>query len=244
MSYSKLTLATAAILLFAAPFAIAHEREYTLSRDWFLPYKGESEIESRTFWDTRHNFLMQEFEYEYGITDWFGIEPGIGFVREGDEHFQVDELDCELRFHFWQFAYDRILPALNVEYEHPRLADEKEKGTLKMILSRYGQDGQDFTFNFNAGRELTADGAKRAEMTLGYVRPIREVDASSSAYFREEPRIGVEAIHDFQASFNGVGPLFVYRGTKHLNLLASYIFGLNERDENGDQLRVILEWEF
>jgi hypothetical protein len=244
MSYSKLILATAAILLLAAPSAIAHEREYTLSRDWFLPYKGESEVESRTFWDTRHNNVLQQFEYEYGITDWFAVEPGIAFVREGDEHFQVDAVDVELRFHFWQFAYDRFLPALNVEYEHPRLDEEYDHGEIKLVLSRYGQDGQDYTFNLNGGRELTADGAREAEMTFGYVRPFRNVDASSSAYFRTEPRFGVEAVHDFQESFNGLGPLFVYRGTEHLNLLASYIFGLNEREENGDQLRVILEWEF
>ena len=43
---------------------------------------------------------------------------------------------------------------------------------------------------------------------------------------------------------NGAGPLFVYRGTKHLNILCAYIFGLNEREENGDQLRLIFEWEF
>jgi hypothetical protein len=244
MSHSKLLLATVTILLLAAPFALAHEREYTLSRDWFLPYKGESEVESRTFWDTRHNIATQEFEYEYGVTDWFGIEPGIEFVKDKGGDFELEAVDCEFRFHFGTFAYDKFLPALNVEYEHPTEGDEKDRGELKLILSRYGQDGQDFTLNLNGGTELTSNGESESEMTFGYVRPFRSVDASSSAYFRDEPRFGVEAIHDFHESFNGLGPLFVYRGTKHLNMLASYVFGLNEREENADELRVILEWEF
>lgn len=243
MSSTKRAVAGLATLLLAAPLASAHEREFTLSRDWFLPVRGESEIESRTFVDTTHGVTTQEFEYEYGVTDWFGIEPGIQFVNEGD-HFELDAVDVEARFHFGQFAYDRFLPALNVEYEHPKDNAEPDHGELKLIVSRYGQDGQDYTVNLNGGRELTSDGAKDSELTFGYVRPFRDVDASSSAYFRSEPRWGVEAEHDFQESFDRVGPLFVYRGTTHLNMLASYVFALNERGENPDQLSLILEWEF
>jgi len=44
--------------------ASAHERDFTLSRDWHLPYAGENEIESRTFWDPRPNDVAQLFEYE------------------------------------------------------------------------------------------------------------------------------------------------------------------------------------
>jgi len=36
----------------------------------------------------------------------------------------------------------------------------------------------------------------------------------------------------------------VYRGTQHLNILGAYIFGLDDREENGDELRIIIEWEF
>jgi hypothetical protein len=164
--------------------------------------------------------------------------------KDGGGELEVEAVDLELRFHFLQFAYDKFLPALNVEYEHPSEGDEADRGELKFIVSRYGQDGQDFTFNLNGGTELESGGESESEVTFGYVRPFHEVDASSSAYFRTEPRFGVEAVHDFHEHFNGAGPLFVYRGTTHLNLLCAYIFGLNEREENGDQLRLIVEWEF
>jgi hypothetical protein len=243
MSRTKRALAVSATLLLASPLALAHEREFTLSRDWFLPMQGESEVESRTFFDTTHGITTQEFEYEYGVTDWFGIEPGIEFTN-ADGNFELDGADLELRFHFGTFAYDKFLPALNVEYEHPKNNDEPDHGELKFIVSRYGQDGQDYTVNLNGGKELTSGGQNDSEITFGYVRPFHDVDASSSAYFRSEPRWGVEAEHDFHEDFNRVGPLFVFRGTEHLNMLASYVFALNERGDNVDQLSLILEWEF
>jgi len=235
----------AATLLLASP-ALAHEREFTLSRDWFLPYKGESEIESRTFVDTSHGEWLQEFEYEYGVTDWFAVEPGIEIAEKpGSSEIEVEGVDLELRFHFGTFDYGKVLPALNVEYEHPSESDEADRGELKFILSMYGQDGQDFALNFNAGKELELEKESESEITFGYVRPFREVDATSTAYFRSEPRWGAEAIHDFHEGHNALGPLFIYRPMKNLNLLGSYVFALNERDEgNGDQLRIIAEWEF
>ncbi len=236
----------ATALLLASP-AFAHEREFTLSRDWFLPYQGESEIESRTFVDTTHGQWLQEFEYEYGITDWFAIEPGIGIAPQGesdDNDLHVDEADVELRFHFLQFDYGKILPALNVEYEHPFDSDEADRGELKFILSRYGQDGQDLALNFNVGRELNQEQHGESELTLGYVRPFHQVDASETAYFRSEPRFGLEGVHDFHEGHDQLGPLFIYRPTTHLNLLTSYVFALDDRGENSDEFRLIAEWEF
>src|SRR5215471_12570838 len=125
----------AATLLLASP-SLAHEREFTLSRDWFLPYQGEMEMESRTFIDTTHGDWLQEFEFEYGVTDWFAIEPGIGINQGTDGNdLRVDEYDVELRFHFLKFEYGKILPALNAEYEHPSDPGEADRGELKFILS-------------------------------------------------------------------------------------------------------------
>jgi hypothetical protein len=236
--------AAAAAVLLLAPAGRAHEREFTLSRDWFLPYQGEHEIESRTFWDTSHGNAVQEFEYEYGITDWFAIEPGVEFIHDDEKDFEMEGVELELRFHFWSFDYDRILPAFNIEYEHALESDESDHGELKFIASRYGHDGQDISVNLNVGREMESGGEGESEATVGYVRPLHALGPEDEAGFHRKPRIGVEAVDDFEEDHFGAGPLFVYRGTQHLNVLGAYIFGLNDRDENGDELRLIVEWEF
>ena len=235
----------AAFVCIACPSALAHEREYTLSRDWFLPYKGEHEIESRTFINTSHGEWVQEFEYEYGVTDWFAVEPGIEIKEKPDSNdIEIEAVELELRFHFLEFSYDKILPALNVEYEHPSESDEVDSGELKFIFARYGEDGQDFAVNLNFGMELEDEHDGESEITFGYVRPLGGPNKSPEAGWHKEPRIGVEAIHDWDIGSNGLGPLVVYRGTEHLNLLVSYIFALDHVDETGDELRVIAEFEF
>src|SRR5262245_61219753 len=113
------------LLLLASATARAHERDFTLSRDWFLPYKGENEIESRTFWKTKPNDLVQQFEYEYGITDHFAIEPGLEFKHPNSERFELEAIEMELRFNFLEFDYNKLLPAFNLEYE--RVVEDEEE---------------------------------------------------------------------------------------------------------------------
>ena len=101
---------------FVVPVCSAHERQFTQSRDWFLPYKGEHEVEWRSFVDTTHGEYLAQLEYEYGITEWFAIEPGIEIKEKPDGgDYEVEGAELELRFHFLEFAYDKPLPALNVE---------------------------------------------------------------------------------------------------------------------------------
>lgn len=226
--------------------ARAHEREYTLSRDWFLPYQGEHELESRTFWNTHTGDFTQVIELEYGVTEWFAIEPGIEFVHNDKEELEAEGLEIEFRFHWLEFAYEKFLPALNIELEQP-LEDkdgEETRGELKGVLSWYGEDGHDFTFNLNVGTTLTGDRENESEATFGYVQPLEELADDEPAGWHRHPRIGFEGIYDFEEDHLGLGPLFVYRGTEHLNMLVAYIFGIDERDENHDELRLIFEWEF
>jgi len=239
-------LPAAAAVATLVPSAAAHEREYTLSRDWFLPYQGEHEIESRTFWDTRHGNATQEFEYEYGVTDWFAIEPGVEFKHDDEKDFEMEGVEMELRFHFGTFSYGRVLPALNLEYEHP-LEDEpgeEDHVEAKLIAAVYGRDGQDFAANLNFGTSVESSGGDESEMTFGYVRPFGPLHDTEEAGWHREPRVGVEAINDFEEDHFKAGPLFVYRGTEHLNVLGSYVFGIDDRGDNGDELRIIVEWEF
>jgi hypothetical protein len=247
------------ILAVAAGMAAAHEREFTLSRDWFLPYQGEFELESRSFYKPKPKLFTQEFELEYGVTEWFAVEPGIEFEKPNGDGFEAKALEMELRFNLGSFAFDRILPALNVEFEHAlqdeeeREADAEESGEeeeegdnhleAKLILSWYREDGQDFAINLNGGISLGSEHETGGEFTAGYVRPLLG-DESPSPGWHHGLRGGVEFIEEFKENHARLGPLLVYRATEHLNLLANYSIALNQRDENFDEFRLIAEWEF
>src|SRR3982751_4972898 len=94
---SGLVLAAVALL---PVHAQAHERDFTLLRDWFLPYRFEREIEYRFTHIKGGDFNAHEVEFEYGINPHFAIEPGIEFVKEEGGKFHVDGYDTELRFNF------------------------------------------------------------------------------------------------------------------------------------------------
>lgn len=247
MMISTKKLAHAVIACAAlTPFAVAHEREFTQSRDWFLPYKGEHEVEWRSFFDTSHGSYRAQFEYEYGVTEYFAIEPGLELQEKANGEYEIEAADIELRFHFGTFAYDKVLPALNVEYEHP-FEDgpgEEPKIELKGVLSRYGENGHDFAVNLNYGKQLSGPKEDESEFTAGWVMPLH-AEAMPSAGWHKGVRAGLEFVQDFEESTSRAGPLFVFRSSSHLNVLAHYGFALNDRDgDNFDQLALILEWEF
>lgn len=236
-------------LLAFTGFAIsaqAHEREYTLSRDWFLPYQGEHEVEWRSFFDTTHGQYDAQFEYEYGVTEWFAIEPGLEVHEKEEGNLEVEGAELELRFHWGKFDYDKWLPALNVEYEQPFEDEPGEEPAieLKTVLSRYGESGHDFTVNLNFGKQISGEKESEGELTAGWVMPL-DANANDSAGWHHGARAGIEGIDDFRHGNARVGPLFVYRPSNHLNLLTSYAVAVDERDEgNFDELTVIVEWEF
>jgi len=238
------------LLGLVAPTALAHERDFTLSRDWHLPYQGEHEIEARSFWRPKPNVVRQQLEYEYGVTEHFAIEPGLTFKKPNGDSFELEDVEFELRFNFLEFGFDKLLPAFNVEVEH-RIEDAEEEEPkneveLKSIVSWYTERGEDFTLNLNLGRGWGGDGEKgwESELTAGYSRPLDLIPGLTPPV--DQPiEVGAEFIqHMIREHGTGLGPLVTWRASEHFHLLAAYVFALNEREENFDELRFILEWEF
>ncbi len=224
--------------------ASAHHRDFTFLRDWYLPYKGEQEIESRTtFIGKDNNFVLQEFEFEYGITKNFAIEPGVGVTKADGEKWHVDAWDVELRFNFLDFEVNKILPAVNVEYENPSAVGEPDHGEIKFILSYYTAQGENFSLNLNIGQELSGPKEKEGEILFGYARPIGRSTGEEGGY-NLGWRGGFESVYDFQEHNIGLGPVLIARVNEHLNAVATFMFGLNHRDAFHDILKLILEWEF
>jgi hypothetical protein len=236
--------AVAAFACFGTRTAEAHHRDFVFLRDWYLPFAGENEIEYRLTHNNRNNEFVHEVEFEHGITDHFAIEPGIEWHQEDGEKFHLDGMDVELRFNFMEAKMNTILPALNVEYEHPFDTEEPDHGELKFILSYFTPKGEDFSFNFNVGQELSKDKAKESEVLFGYVRPLQKLEKSQHRGYKIGLRGGFEARYDFQEHFFNIGPTVAFETDEHFNIIAHYFFGANDRHNNTDGFRMIIEWEF
>lgn len=224
--------------------AAAHHRDFVFLRDWYLPFKGENEIEYRLTHNNRNNEMIHEIEFEHGVTDHFAIEPGIEWHQQDAERLHLDGFDIELRFNFGQAKMNQILPALNVEYESPFATDESPTARLKFVLSYFTPKGEDFSFNLIKGQETKFDKAKQSEIDFGYVRPLQKLVTEKSRGYKIGLRGGFEARWDLESNMLAVGPTIAFEKDEHFNILAHYYFGANDRHFNTDGFRIIAEWEF
>jgi hypothetical protein len=222
----------------APTLAQAHERDFSFLRDWFLPYKFEREIEYRYTHVKAGDFNAHELEYEYGITPHFAIEPGIEFVKEQGGKFHVDGYDTELRFNFGEFKTNTLLPALNVEYEHPVDKDEDDHAELKFIGSYYDDAGNDLSLNVNIGWALKHRREQESEFALGFMHPTRP----GMGHRGEGWKYGFEFQEDLVEHHSVLGPTVTFRANEHLHVLATFGFGLQDKEDN--TLKFIAEYEF
>lgn len=233
-----------ALVLTSAVFlpkpAQAHERDFTLLRDWYLPYKGEREIEYRYSHIKGGDFNAHELEFEYGINSHFAIEPGVEFVKEDGGKLHVDGYDIELRFNFGDYKPNVFLPALNLEYEHPVDAAEEDHAEIKLIGSMYDDYGNDFSINVNVGWSLEGNHERESEFFLGYMHPSR----ARMGHRGEGWKYGLEFGQGLEDGDKHpvLGPTVGYRVSESLHFLATFAFGLD--DENDNTFKLIGEWEF
>lgn len=224
--------------------AHAHHRDFTFMRDWYLPYAGEREIESRLSYVGKTREVFQETEFEIGISKHFAIEPGFAFHGMAGEKTHIDEYGMELRFNFGEFETNKVLYALNVGYENPVDSAEAKRGELQFIASVYTPKGEDISVNLNIGTELNLTKQKESEITFGYVRPLTPIDSVDEMHEMTGWRGGFESVFDFQEHNFYIGPTLVRRQSKHLNALISYLFAANHRSTSNDIAKLIFEWEF
>ena len=226
------------VVMLAPIRAQAHERDFTLMRDWHLPYQYEREIEYRMTHRDAGDFTAHEVEFEYGINPHFAIEPGIEFVKEEGGDLHVDGYDMEFRFNFGEFKTNRMLPALNVEYEHPAASAEDDHAELKIIGSMFDDYGNDFSVNLNIGWALEGRKEQESEIALGYMHPSRP----GMGHRAEGWKYGAEFQEDLVDHHAILGPTVGYRANEHFHLIGTFAFGLNDSDD--DTLKLIAEWEF
>lgn len=225
--------------------AEAHHRDFVFLRDWYLPFAGENEIEFRMTHNNRMNEFIHEIEFEHGITDHFAIEPGIEWHQQDAEKLHLDGMDVELRFNFGEAKTNAILPALNLEYEHPFATDESDTARAKLILSYFTPGGDDLSLNLVGEQQLKNERLKESEIDFGYVRPIQKLEKSKQRGYKLGLRGGFEARYNTgHTHFLQIGPTMAFEQDEHFNVIVHYFFGANDRGSNTDGLRMIIEWEF
>ncbi len=233
------SLAAFGSLVLAPCLSSAHERDFTLIRDWFLPYQYEREIEYRFTHIRGGDFNSHELEFEYGINPHFAIEPGIEFVKEQGGKLHVDGYDTELRFNFGEYKTKAILPALNLEYEHPADPDEDDRAEIKLIGSYYDDWGNDFTLNLNVGWALEHRKERESEILFGFMHPERANMGHKGLGWK----YGFEYDHQMDGGhFSTLGPTVTYRPNQNLHFVAHFGFGLDHADD--DTFKLIAEYEF
>lgn len=242
--------------LLVAPRAAAHEKDFTRSIDWELPSRGEREFEGWTRFSPRSNDLEQLLKFEYGVTDHFAIEPAVEFTKANADAFKLEAAELEAYVNFRDFGFWKLLPALEGEIErvvrHEGDEDEEEaraSAKLHGILSVYSPDGEDFTINLAATRHLGGDeGDWEGEFTAGYLRPLDFIPGLPES--REHPlKIGMELAQSLSGSHGtALGPVLTWRATENLHVVVGGTVALSDRGRRGeqqfDELRLILEWEF
>ncbi len=102
-----------------------------------------------------------------------------------------------------------------------------------MILTRYGKDGSNLSFNYIVERHLESGAEFENEYSLGYAR----------ALGKKGLRGGFELIHNLSDGKINGGPVLSKR-FGDFSVVGGYAFHLNSRDSNADQVRLNVEYEF
>jgi len=220
------------------PEAQAHRRDFPFTYDWHQPAKGEKEIELKSRYRGRDNSFEQQIEFEYGITDRLMLAPYLVFAKNGNGNLELEAYKLEGRYQLGEYKANTWLPGLYLEYEAVRNDTDEAEG--KLILSRYGKKGDDFSFNYIIERELENGAEFENEYSFGYARSL----GSKGFLARRDVRGGFEWIHNLSSGRINAGPVLGFEPTKNTWLVFGAALPLNSRGGNKTELRLLAEYEF
>lgn len=210
----------------APSVAQAHERDYVWTYEWYVPYKGEWELE---FWATDFGGGRTDFqvELERGVDGRYAVAPYLLVSRDGND-FRVDGWKLEQRYAFGDFRYGRLLPALYAEVK--KHGDEEYEMEFEAIGTVALANGWNWSGNLIAEGE--AKGGSAVEW--GYATAIgRPLDYSTS--------LGIEAFGSFTEKEHFIGPTAGFKLANRQKLVAGYGFAT---DGGPGRMRLLFEVEF
>ncbi len=218
--------------------AQAHRRDFPFTYDWQQPSKGEKEIELKSRYRGRDNGFQQEIEFEYGISDRLMLAPYLVFEKNGNGDLKLEAFKLEGRYQLGEYKANSWLPGLYLEYEAVRKDTDEAEG--KLILSRYGKKGDDFSFNYIVERELKNGAEFENVYSFGYARSLSD----KGFLARRDVRGGFEWIHNLSSGRINAGPVLGLAASKNVWLVGGWAFPVNSRGGNKSEVRLLAEYEF
>lgn len=211
--------------------AEAHKRDFPVTYDWLQPSKGEKELELHETYSVKSREAEHQLEFEYGITNRWMVAPYLVYTQGPDEHLNLSAVKVETRYQLGSYATNKFLPGLYLEYEKPK--GEKAEIEGKLILSRYSNNGNDFSLNLVAEHQLESGAHTRYAITGGY----------SAAVGGKGIRLGAEAYKDLDSGRVNAGPTLAFAPAPGLWTSIGYSFPVNGHDGE-QQANALLEYEF
>ncbi len=213
-------------MLSSASQSFAHERDLVWGYEWWVPYKGERELE---FWFTDFGGGKSDlwFEFEYGVDGHYMFAPYLLMERDGND-FRVVGWKFEQRYSFGEFAFDRVLPG--VYFEVKKEGGEEYELEAKAITTIAFSSGYNWTTNIIAEGKTEPRSKYQWEYTTGLSRRLQKGCS-----------VGVEAFGNLTMQRHFVGPTVGMRLERGKKVLAGY--GFSTTGDPG-RFRLIFEWEF
>ena len=222
----------------ATPQVQAHRRDFPATYDWHQPGKGDKEIELHSRYRGRNDSFRQQVEFEYGITDRWMVAPYLVFQKGAGGGLDYSGYKLQTRYQLGDYKANTWLPGLYAEYIGNKDATDAAEG--KLILSRFGKKGDNFSFNYIIEKELENGAEFENEYSFGYARSL-----SDKGFLAErDVRGGFEWIHNLSSGRINAGPVLGFEPTKNTWLVLGVAFPVTNRGGNKTELRLLAEYEF
>lgn len=206
--------------------AVADQRMFVSTYDWFTPGRHERETEI-TYDMLRDHTGFAQLEFEYGVTDRWLIAPYILFSSEGGRE-KFAGLQLEQRYRFGDFHYGRLLPAVYFEVHKENTSPYELEGKL---IETY-MPNANWIVSGNLILEHRLETGARAE--VGYSIGVSRIYRTFN--------IGFEAKGNFLDNEHLIGPTVGF----NINPSSKLLFGagLAVGHDTVSRLRVLFEKEF
>ena len=207
---------------------------------------GELSVEysgSRTFdsHSDKNNVQQHEAVMEYGVNNRWEVEGSIGFEKQPQEDVQVNHIEFENRFQFFEQGQNWVDSGLLVAFDEAIHHADTNSFEVKLLLEK---DIGRFTNRANIGftQEVGPNATGGPDYVLLWNTRYR-YDEKLQPGFEIQSDLGADrALQHFGQQDHYIGPALYGRLFGHLKYEAAYLFGVSDASSKS-AARALLEYE-